>query len=291
MIDTLILSGGGTNTISILGCMKYLFDNNHIKKLKNIVCVSGSMFLVILILLDFSVDFLIELFLTLDYNIIDKNDFKINNLLKDYGFYESDYIHNVLIEIFNKKNISENITLKELYEISNCRLIVKVSNLSKQSVEYIDHINTPDIPIIKLTKMTMSIPFIFKPIIYKDNFYVEKTQAQICSRLKKLITSHKDEIGTLHMTFDSGDTKVRIFSLAPDHFKAVISYAGWQKIEDSVVITKGKTISFVQELIKTIGEVRLNDELSFKIVRKLSLSVCLVDDETQWNMLQVSRSG
>ena len=173
MIDTLILSGGGTNAISILGCMKYLLDNNHIKKLKNIVCVSASMFLVILILLDFSVDFLIELFLTLDYNLIDKNDFKINNLLKDYGFYESDYIHNVLIEIFNKKNISENITLKELYEISNCRLIVKVSNLSKQSLEYIDHINTPDIPIITLTKMTMSIPFIFKPIIYKDNFYVD----------------------------------------------------------------------------------------------------------------------
>lgn len=122
-------------------------------------------------------------------------------------------------------------------------------------------------------------------------FYVEKAQAQICSRLKKFITSHRDEIGTLHMTFDSGDTKVRIFSLAPDHFKAVVSYAGWQKIEDSVVITKEKTISFVQELIKTIGEVRLNDELSFKIVRKLSLSVCLVDHETQWNILQVSRSG
>ena len=122
-------------------------------------------------------------------------------------------------------------------------------------------------------------------------FYVEKNQAQICSRLKKFITSHRDEIGTLYMTFDSGDTKVRVFSLAPAHFKAVVSYAGWQKIEDSVVITKEKTISFVQELIKTIGEVRLNDELSFKMVRKLSLSVCLVDDGTQWNMLQVSRSG
>lgn len=122
-------------------------------------------------------------------------------------------------------------------------------------------------------------------------FYVEKTQAQICSRLKTFITTHRDEIGTLHMTFDSGDTKVCIFSLAPDHFKAVVSYAGWQKLEDSVVITKERTISFVQELIKTIGEVRLNDQLSFKIVRNLSLSVCLVDDQTQWNMIQVFRSA
>lgn len=122
-------------------------------------------------------------------------------------------------------------------------------------------------------------------------FYVEKTQAQICSRLKSFITTHRDEIGTLHMTFDSGDTKVRIFNLAPDHFKVVVSCAGWQKIEDSVIITKEKTISFVQELIKRTGEIILNDELSCKIVRKLSLSVCLVDDETQWNMLQVYRSG
>jgi len=122
-------------------------------------------------------------------------------------------------------------------------------------------------------------------------FYVENTRAQICSRLKTFITTHRDEIGTLHMTFDSGGTKIRIFSLAPYHFKAVVSYAGWQRIEDSAVITKEKTISFVQELIKTTGEVRLNDKLSFKIVRKLSLSVCLVDDQTQWNMLQVSRSA
>lgn len=122
-------------------------------------------------------------------------------------------------------------------------------------------------------------------------FYVEKTRAQICSRLKTFITTHKDEFGTLHMTFDSGGTKVRIFSLAPDHFKVVVSYSGWQKIEDSAVITKEKTISFVQELIKITGEVKLNDELSFKMARRLSLSVCLVDYQTQWNMLQVSRSG
>tara|TARA_B110000285_G_C14945082_1_gene523928 strand:+ start:320 stop:931 length:612 start_codon:yes stop_codon:yes gene_type:complete len=123
-------------------------------------------------------------------------------------------------------------------------------------------------------------------------FYVEKTRAQICSRLKTYITMHKDELGTLHMTFDSGGTKVRLFSLATDHFKAVISYSGWQKIEDSVIITKEKTISLVQEIVKTTGDVKINDELSFKIARRLSLSVCLVDEsETQWNMLQVYRSA
>jgi len=121
-------------------------------------------------------------------------------------------------------------------------------------------------------------------------FHVEKTRAQICSKLKTFITTHRDEIGTLHMTFDSGGTKVRIFSLAPDHFKVVVSYAGWQKIEDSAVITKEKTISFMQELIKTTGEIELIDELSFRMIRKLSLSVCLVDDQTQWNMLHVFRS-
>jgi hypothetical protein len=123
-------------------------------------------------------------------------------------------------------------------------------------------------------------------------FYIEKTRAQICSRLKTYITMHKDELGTLHMTFESGGTKVRLFSLATDHFKAVISYSGWQKIEDSVTITKENTISLVQEIIKTTGDVKINNELSFKIALRLSLSVCLVDEsETKWNMLQVSRSG
>lgn len=123
-------------------------------------------------------------------------------------------------------------------------------------------------------------------------FDVETTRAQICSRLKTYIIMHKDEFGILHMTFDSGGTKVRLFSLAPDHFKAVISYSGWQKIEDSAILTKENTILLVQNIIQTTGEVKLNDKLSFNMERIFSLSVCLVDEsEIQWNMLQVSRSG
>ena len=121
-------------------------------------------------------------------------------------------------------------------------------------------------------------------------FNVEKSRVQICSRVKTLITMHKDKFGTLHMTFDSGGNKVRLFSLAPNYFKAVISYSGWQKIEDSAILTKEKTISLVQELLKSTGDVKLNEKLSFKILRRLSLSVCLVNGKTQWNILQVSRS-
>jgi hypothetical protein len=126
-------------------------------------------------------------------------------------------------------------------------------------------------------------------------FYVEKTLAQIYSRLDTYIIMHKDEFGTLHITFDSGGNKLRLFSLAPGHFKASISYSGWQKIEDSAILTKENTNSLVKKIMKTTGEVKLNDEsskLSFKVERRFNLSVFLVDEsETSWNMLQISRSG
>ena len=127
---------------------------------------------------------------------------------------------------------------------------------------------------------------------HKYLFYVEKTLVQICTRLDTYINLHNDDFGTLHLTFESADTKIHIFTLAPDNFKAIISYSGWQKINDFITLTKENTKLLLHKIMKTTGNVIVDDNLSFKVERRLSLSICLVDEsETQWNILQVSRSG
>lgn len=129
-------------------------------------------------------------------------------------------------------------------------------------------------------------------------FYVEKSLAQLCSRLDTCINLHNDEFGTLHLTIDSGVTKIRMFTLAPDRFKAIISYSGWQRIENSITLTKNKTKSLLHKIMKTTGEVEVywrsgsGSNLSFNLKRNLNLSVYIVDKaETQWNILQVCRVG
>ncbi len=177
-IDTLFLSGGGINCIAFLGVFKYLIENNLIDKdlkhIKNIICVSGSSFFILPLILGYSIYASIKICLEFNYeNLIDYNLFDINNLLEGYGFYSNHFFHHLCYIIFKNKGLDENITMKELYDHTKINYVLKVTNLSEYKIEYINHESHPDIPVITAIKMTTCIPFIFKSIIYNHNYYVD----------------------------------------------------------------------------------------------------------------------
>ena len=177
-IDTLFLSGGGINSIAYLGVFKYLFEKNIIEKdlknIKNIVCVSGSALIVFPILLGYPLNVLIDISLKFNTeNLIDYNNFDINQLLTNFGIYENDFFENLYKLLLKRKKLPLDITMKQLYDHSNVNFIIKTANITKYKIEYINHINFPDLPVMKALRMTSCIPFIFKPIIYKGDYYVD----------------------------------------------------------------------------------------------------------------------
>ena len=174
-IDTLFLSGGGINCLSTLGSFQYFFENNildsNLTGIKNIVSVSGSSIIILPILLKIPIDSIIELFINYNKEIIDFNEFHINNLFTDLGLYNIDFLDKIIIMILDQKKISKNITLNDLYKLTSINLVIKVININKKKIEYINYLSDPDIPILQLIKMTCCIPFIFKPIEYNGNKY------------------------------------------------------------------------------------------------------------------------
>ena len=62
-------------------------------------------------------------------------------------------------------------SLKRFYKLFGIHLIVKTVNVTKDRIEYIDHINNPKINILKLIQMTTSIPLLIKPTEYKGCLY------------------------------------------------------------------------------------------------------------------------
>ena len=73
------------------------------------------------------------------------------------------YIKRLLKQKYNVENMS----LLKLYKLTGKHIVVKVVNISKSCVEYIDHINNPKMNILKLLQMTTAIPLFLKPIKYK----------------------------------------------------------------------------------------------------------------------------
>lgn len=178
-IDTIILSGGSTKGISFLGTFNYLIKNQYVdrdfKNIKKIICVSASFLFTLMILLhEFNYDLMLRDIFDFNFeDFLDINDISLKNLFNNYGLINQNKNHIYIKKLLKEKYNKENLSLLSLYKKTNIHIIVKVSNITKKKIEYIDHINNPKINILKLIQMTTAMPIIFQPIKYKNDIYID----------------------------------------------------------------------------------------------------------------------
>lgn len=176
MIDTLVLSGGGPSGVAYAGILKALIDYDTFQKdkLKEIITTSVGIIFAILYLLDYNILQIEKLVLEKDLTkLLNIDDIDIDNLLVKYGLFSNEHIGESVSSFIRHKTEKNDLTLKEFYKLSNIILTVKVYNVDIGKTEYLNHINTPDIKLTTLSMMTTAIPYLFQPIKYNDNLYVD----------------------------------------------------------------------------------------------------------------------
>jgi len=178
MIDTLILSGGGPSGIAYVGVFKALFEkgilNQDCSGINEIITTSVGIIFSVLYMLKMTTDQQEKLMLKIDTeSFLDLSKLEIDNLLVGFGLFDNDklgdYINSFIRNVLNE----ENITLKKLYDKIPIKLTVKVFNVTKENLEYINYETDPDLSLSRLGKMTTAIPFFFRPVEYNGNFYVD----------------------------------------------------------------------------------------------------------------------
>jgi len=178
MIDTLILSGGGPSGIAYVGVFKALFEkgilNQDCSGINEIITTSVGIIFSVLYMLKMTMDQQEKLMLKIDTeSFLDLSKLEIDNLLVGFGLFDNDklgdYINSFIRNVLNE----ENITLKKLYDKIPIKLTVKVFNVTKKNLEYINYETDPDLSLSRLGKMTTAIPFFFRPVEYNGNFYVD----------------------------------------------------------------------------------------------------------------------
>ena len=178
MIDTLILSGGGPSGIAYFGIFEALFENNILKRnlegIKEILTTSIGILCSFCLLLKLNMD--VGKGVALGYDIskmLNYDNLTIDNLLVDYGLFDTNGIKNIFKSILKNFTGLEDINLIELYQLSKIKLNVKVFNVTKKQIQYISHETDPELSIIKLAEMTTAIPIFFKPVEYNGFKYVD----------------------------------------------------------------------------------------------------------------------
>lgn len=174
MIKNIVFSGAGLRIYTFLGFIKALNEYDLLKNITSIIGTSSGSLIAVLCILDFSYNEIEEIILKINAsNLKNINSENIINFFKDYGVDDGKNFERIITIILRTKVKNENITFKELYELTHKKLIITATCVNTMDIEYFDHETTPDISIKKVLLMSISIPLIFKPIKLDNKYYVD----------------------------------------------------------------------------------------------------------------------
>ena len=176
MIKHLVISGGGPSGLISYGAIKYLFEKDFlcINNLTSIYGTSIGAILGAILLLKHDWQTLDDYFMKRPWDKV----FKVepNNFFDIYytkGIFQFSMVKEVMIPLMTAKGLSKDITLRELYEITNIDFhcfTVEMNTFNKIDLNYKTH---SELSLIKALEMTSSVPLLFSPIIHENNCYID----------------------------------------------------------------------------------------------------------------------
>lgn len=177
MYNNLVLSGGAFKCSAFIGCLKFLEENNHVSNIKNVIGSSAGSIIACLYCLGFTADAMRDIFIKsfalytnreLDSDVENMFDF-----IDKMGIEDAEVISKMLSDILlNKYNVSE-ISFIELAKKTGKNLIITGSNLSLVKTDYFSVNTHPDMSIYQAIRISISIPYIFKPVIFNEMLYTD----------------------------------------------------------------------------------------------------------------------
>lgn len=176
-ITHLILSGGGIKGFCYTGIMRYFYMEKLMDNLKYIAGTSiGSYFSVL-----FALKISIEEIETIIYDIvsnINEHKFKLSmeNIEKGFinkGIFDINIITNSLRKLLKEKCSDENITFLDFIKHTGVNIYIDSLCINDGKSIVFSAENTPNIKVIDAVNASMSVSFLFKPILINNKYHVD----------------------------------------------------------------------------------------------------------------------
>jgi len=172
--NILIISGGGLKGFSALGAIKNLIENEIITFPDIFAGTSVGGIICFLINIGYGPQDIYEMLKGIDFTNLIKY-FETFDIITEacFGLMSPKPIIQIIYDCMKKKNISKNITFKELFDKTKSKLIITGTCINDVSLKYFSVDTYPDMPILKALRITISIPFIFKPYLFDNKLWVD----------------------------------------------------------------------------------------------------------------------
>jgi predicted acylesterase/phospholipase RssA len=176
IIKHLVVSGGGPTMIQTLGSIQHLEENKFIdiNIIETIYGTSAGALIGVLICLKFD-------WITLHDYIIKRPwhevfPIKVQNIFDAYtkkGIFDEKTIIKCFKPLFDAKDISLNISLKEFFEYSNIELHMFSFEVNAFQIEDISYLTHPELSLITAIQMSCALPVLMTPICIEDKCYID----------------------------------------------------------------------------------------------------------------------
>ena len=175
-IKHLVISGGGPTMIQTLGSIQHLEENKFID-INNIETIYGT-----------SAGAIIGVLICLKYDWTTLRDYiikrpwqevfpvNIQNIFDAYtkkGIFDDKTVIKCFKPLFDAKDISLNVSLKEFYEYSNIELHMFSFEVNAFIVEDISYLTHPELSLITAIHMSCALPVLLSPICDNGKCYID----------------------------------------------------------------------------------------------------------------------
>lgn len=225
MIKSIVLSGGNYLGLIELGLLQNLFEKKFLKmdEIEQLYGTSIGGFVCTLLCLNIPFDDLCEYFEKRPWHkILDLDQSVFTDFFFKKGIIKKDIFEKTFKNLLESVNLSLNITLKEFYHYSNKELhlfSIRISDFTLVDISYKTH---PDLELIDAVFMTCSLPFIFQPISYENEYYIDGGLLCNCPLEYALKNSVPEEVLCIMFSYDNHEGPTNFFTNFEE--KNVIEY-------------------------------------------------------------------
>ena len=176
MIKHIVIPGGGPTGFVDYGVIEYICQNDYIDldSIESIHATSVGTFIGLTIAIKNDWEIYRDYMTNCHFDkifYIDPN--KIINILSHNNIMSDDCFLKYISPILLANNLDVDITLKQFYEFSNIDFYLYATRESDLSAVALSHYNYPDMKLIDAMSASGAIPFIFKPVSYKDELFID----------------------------------------------------------------------------------------------------------------------
>jgi len=169
--DTLVLSGGSTKGIIILGSLQYLYDNFYLKEIKNYIGTSSGSIICFLLAIGYTPIEIIVYICT--HQLLERiQHFNVVAMINGGGASSFISIYEQLEKMTIEK-IGYIPTFQDLKTKFDVNLTCITYNLTENKTEYLSVDNYPNLPCLIAIRMSSNLPLIFENFKYGKNLYVD----------------------------------------------------------------------------------------------------------------------